>query len=170
MIKRHFWIIDLVFFQLAWLICALANHHAVLSLLVILAFHFYLSPSKKNDFKILLLAPIGILLDQTFITLSILNTTSALIPIWLILLWCIFVMTINHSLAWLSKLKCYFISLLGMIFGPLSYFAATKFDVISLHSHLTYALIWFALAWSILLPSFVAFRHHFIEDKTISKH
>tara|TARA_Y100000768_G_C23987907_1_gene690135 strand:- start:2034 stop:2384 length:351 start_codon:yes stop_codon:yes gene_type:complete len=55
---------------------------------------------------------------------------SSFIPIWLVVIWASFAMTIGHSLNWLIDKKILG-SFLGAIFGPLSYLSGLKFNLIA---------------------------------------
>jgi hypothetical protein len=147
-----FWLINAVLFQLGWFAVLLFNQHAVVILALTLILHFYLSPSRKNDFLVLLLAPIGWLLDYSLFQLSWLGADSAHFPLWLLLLWVSFVLTLNHSLIWLSKQHWLRVSLLGMIGGPLSYMSAIKTGLLTTSLSPLLFVLTFAILWASLLP------------------
>ena len=154
-----FWLINLALFQLGWFAALLLNQHAVAILASTVLLHFCLSPTKKADLLILLLAPIGWVLDYSLFQLDYLGTDTGIFPIWLLLLWVSFILSLNHSLKWLSQQHRLIASLSGMIFGPLSYLSATKVGVLtSSLTPLVFILVFGAL-WALLLPTLLALRH-----------
>ena len=65
------------------------------------------------------------------------------------MLWMIFAMTLNHSLAWLSQ-KIYLSILFGALGGPLAYIAGEKLGAISLLS--TNSIISLSIGWAVITP------------------
>ena len=148
---RKFWLINLVLFELAWFSAALLTEYATAIIFSLLVVHFYLSPTKKVDFKLLLLAPIGWLVDILLIQSDVFYADTDW-PIWLGMLWLMFVLCLNHSLNWMSKLVLGWQVLLGAVAGTSSYLAAISFGALSTNHSTIMLITYLAVTWSVLLP------------------
>lgn len=177
---KLFSLINLITFQACWYISAIYQQKGLPVILLILGTHFCLSKTKKADIEVLLLALIGVVVDQLLIIFNIIQipesaslTPPLIIPFWLIAIWCGFAWSFNHSLHWLTKLSIFKVAILGAVFGSLSYFAALQMNVFSSVLPNTYFILLMALVWLILLP-FLTHIFVFIieknENKTLSKH
>lgn len=169
-----FSLINFVIFQACWFTAALYQQSGTLTMLGLLIIHFLLSPTKYNDVKVLLLALLGCSVDQFLYVLGVLEFTtySAFIPTWLVLLWCCFVLSLNHSLHWLVKSPIVIQVILGGVFGSLSYFAALNFSALQTSLSSIYFVIVIAVTWAIVLPTFcVIFRELlFPQNKKLHSH
>ena len=126
-----------ILFQLGWWLNiggAYYNYSflsAVISFLFILFYLSYLSPKAKLDFILILI--VGL---YGFVSDSILNYCDVisfipeqdLIPIWLLAIWSLFAMTIGLY-EYLDKRRG-LAFILGAVFGPISYAAGLKFNLI----------------------------------------
>lgn len=151
---RLFFLTNAISFQACWWIAALYTQQAALAMIVLLLIHFGLSPSKKLDSKIILLAVMGIAIDQLLISTLVLSVGQSIVPLWLALLWAKFCVSLNHSLRWLVTMNKWLVSLIGALFGSLSYIAAWRLGALS--TPLTwqaFLLIEMAL-WALLMPLF----------------
>jgi hypothetical protein len=157
---KRFWIINLVLFQLCWFVSAGFTDIAWPILVVIIMIHFLLSPTPKNDLRLLLLVPLGIAVDKVLIEFNLFLVPSSVFPFWLALLWCIFVISFNHSLRWLMDLRLPFIALIGAIAGPMSYRLGVEMGALQLGWNSINALLFLSLVWGLLLPTLaVCFRY-----------
>ena len=141
-------IINFIFFQLVWFVCILGaainqTHAAVAASLIVILFHLYLIKDKKTELKIILIASIiGFLFDGFLWSYSI-------TPLWIIVLWMGFAITLNSSLSWLKK-KIKLSALFGAIGGPLAYLAGEKLNAVTILS--PNAIIVIAIGWGIITP------------------
>lgn len=154
---KPFLIINFLFFQVSWLLSANFTDEATAFLLLLLLSHFAISPSKVADLKVLAVAIIGCFVDQGLIYAQVINLDSTFIPLWLILLWCCFAVSLNHSFSWMQKLATPYLICIGAISGPASYYAALSLNAFDTSVSTTYFLISFAIAWAVLLPLAVSF-------------
>ncbi|WP_158969814.1 DUF2878 domain-containing protein [Paraglaciecola sp. L3A3] len=152
------WLINAVLFQLAWFSAALLTEFAVVLISLLLVLHFLLLDRKLVDAKLLMLAPIGWLLDSVLLHFSIISTSNDWIPLWLVILWCMFILSLNHSLLWLSKLAVHWQSLIGAIAGCSSYMAAISFGALQSSFPWLWQIVFFALSWAIVLPLLIMLR------------
>ena len=82
--------------------------------------------------------------------------SNVLAPIWIIVLWAGFALTINHSLAFL-KGRVLFAILFGAIGGPLAYFGASRlFDAVQFNVPTQAPTLLLALSWAVATPLMMA--------------
>ena len=75
-------------------------------------------------------------------------------PIWIVILWILFAITLNHSLAWL-KGRTSLAMLFGLMGGPLVYLAGEKLLAVTIASPNT--LIVLAIGWALITPLLISF-------------
>lgn len=122
--------------------------------------------TRSADLWLLLRAlPIGYVSDSLWVACGWMHfaepwPSAPFAPIWILALWVGFVLSINHSLAFLRG-RAWLAALLGAIFGPVAYygagkgFAAAMFDI-----ELPVMMLILALAWAALLPLLIALSAH----------
>ena len=153
-------IINFIFFQLIWFVCIIGaatneTHAAVAFSLLIILFHLYLTKDKKNELKILLLASIlgflfdGFLLKNELVLYANHGWSYSITPLWIIVLWMGFAITLNSSLSWLKK-KIKLSALFGALGGPLAYLAGEKLEAVTILS--SGAIVALAIGWAIITP------------------
>ena len=133
-------IINAVLFQILWFAAILGSAHSLIwpsllacSLLAI----WQLNPMRRqaSDFILIPVAiVIGLIIDTLLLQLKLFKFTypfpfEGISPLWIILLWVGFAMTINHSLKWLN-LHPLLPALVGAIFAPLSYLAGLRLGAV----------------------------------------
>ena len=155
-----FKITNFILFQLAWFICVLGaaynqTYFALMISVIILLVHFALIKKRLLELKLILAAGIfgflfdGVLLNFDLIIYNDPGLPYPITPIWIVMLWMIFAMTLNHSLAWLSQ-KYYLSILFGAIGGPLAYIAGEKLGAITLLS--SNSIIMLCVGWALITP------------------
>ncbi|TVO37833.1 DUF2878 domain-containing protein [Vibrio algivorus] len=149
---HRFSIINFIIFQSCWALAASFPASAPFFMIGLLGVHFVLTPTRKADGFLLIAALAGILVDQFMVWIGILEVDQPWIPIWLILLWGHFILCLNHSLLWLSKLAWYWVAFLGEVFGTLSYWSGLKLGVFNTELSQPSFILSYAIAWTILLP------------------
>jgi len=153
-------IINFIFFQLVWFVCIIGavtnlTHAAVAFSFLIILFHLYLTKDKKNELKILLLASIigflfdGFLLKSELVLYTNPGWSYSIAPLWIIILWMGFAITLNSSLSWLKK-KIKLSALFGAVGGPLAYLAGEKLGAVTILTPA--AIIVIAIGWAIITP------------------
>jgi len=156
-------IINFIFFQLVWFVCILGaainqTHAAVAASLIVILFHLYLTKDKKTELKIILIASIigflfdGFLLKNEMVLYANHGWSYSITPLWIIVLWMGFAITLNSSLSWLKK-KIKLSALFGSIGGPLAYLAGEKLEAVTILS--PNAIIVIAIGWAIITPLLV---------------
>lgn len=121
--------------------------------------HLYTSPAPGQECKLALLAMLlGIGVDSLLQHLSVIRfdgvSLGPLSPFWLWALWGIFALTLNSALAFLKRQSLILSAILGLVFGPLTYFAGAQLGAATMDAQAIHLLA-LALAWLLALPLLV---------------
>ena len=151
-------------FQAGWWACiASVRHDAELQALVfcffLMGIHLFFSKSRMLDMKLGLVSLLlGILIDSGLQYFSVVSfygwALGALSPFWLWALWVIFALTLNSSLAFLTTQPLITPALLGLVFGPVTYYAGAKLGAADLEASLSHVLF-LAVVWMLAMPFLV---------------
>ena len=161
MIKNRFNLLNMISFYIYWYLCILGpskGSYYLGPIFAILYFtiHFIYTQNKINDFKLFFICGIlGLAVESIFdysgfITYKgILMDKFNVIPLWVIILWFGFGLTLLHSFKWI--LGQYSLSLLlGGFFAPFFYISAHKLSSIIINYNLFYSYIVLAILWSLI--------------------
>lgn len=153
--------INAVGFQVGWWACiAGVGYNLEMQALVLCAIlsgtHLYISKSPLQDIYLCGIAlAIGVLVDTLLQFLSVINfygwALGPLSPFWLWMLWVMFALTLNSSLAFLKNQSHLTCAILGMVFGPLTYFAGARLGAASLEATPVHMFA-LASAWMLAMP------------------
>jgi len=151
-------------FQTAWWACIAGVGRgleipAILYGLALAALHVRFAAQPRQEIKLALMAlAIGLAID------TLLQATSVIVfygwslaffsPFWLWLLWVLFAMTLNASLGFLQTQPVWLSAVLGLVFGPLTYYAGAELGAASLEASFSHFAI-LGLTWMIALPCLV---------------
>ena len=149
-----------VLFQLGWFACILGGDAvALVATVSILCLHKVFFINKRFEwYFIVSIAVTGFIVDNTLSALGVLTFQSPSLlftPLWMVCIWVLFAMTLNHSLGWLKN-RLWLASVLGAISGPMSYLAGSKLANVALSTPPTFSLLSISACWAILLPAFFA--------------
>lgn len=129
--KQYFFMINAIMFQVCWWSAVLWQNAAIPLLVLMLALHLWLSPTRKADLILMSkVSAAGIVMDTILTVLGVFQ--FAQIPIWLALLWLCFAMSLPHSLLFLKAFPPVFTFAFGSVFGCLSYLAGANFNAVNL--------------------------------------
>lgn len=162
---KRFWIINIVLFQACWLCAAFLPSTLAAPLMVTLcAIHFWLSPSRREDAIILVLVPLGLVADAAQMSLGVFSAGTSFFPFWLVMMWVMFTISLNHSLGWLNKCSVTTLILIGAIGGTSSYWGGMKAGVIEplFASHIV--VLSLVTVWAIIIPTFVHLRRQLMQS------
>jgi len=165
---KPFLIINIGLFQTCWLVAAFYPNYAALVITTLLLLHFVITPTRRLDAKILLMGLLGCVVDQSLISLNIINVNQPFIPLWLVTLWLFLSVCLNHSLAWLSRFRTWQVAVLGSVFGTLSYVAALNLDAFTTSLDFYQFVIIEILVWFVLLPVMVTFKRVIHSPKQVT--
>ncbi|MBL0597806.1 DUF2878 domain-containing protein [Aeromonas jandaei] len=136
-------------FNLYWLLAVKWQQPG--PLLVILLLHFLFSPSRQRDWRLLPIAVAGCLLDALLWQLGLFRFPSGF-PLWLVLLWLGFALTLAHGMSWLLRLPRWQQALFGMVGGTSSYVAGAAMGAVHLPWGIGISAALLAVIWMWWLP------------------
>ena len=142
-------------FQLGWFACVLGGNSLWLLLAggALLAHLLWISRSLAQVRLIAVVCVLGSTVDSLLLNAGVFAFKQAgvLIPFWLVLLWALLAITLNHCLAWTAK-PLWRAILLGAIGGPLSYYAGQRLGSVQFPLGLWPTLLGLSLLWAGLFP------------------
>ncbi|MFI0400580.1 MAG: DUF2878 domain-containing protein [Thiolinea sp.] len=149
-------LIDVALFQAIWWGAALWGNAALVWLILLLGVHLVLlhQAPKRDVLALCLIAPVGWGIDLSLQALGFWDLHSQL-PLWLLVIWAGFVLSLFYSLAWLQKFKPIYQALIGGLAGSLSYFAGAKLGALSFNYSLFFSFLLVWIIWIVLLPLLV---------------
>lgn len=119
-------------FNLYWLLAVTWQQPG--PLLGMLLLHFIFSPRRGQDWR-----------------LGLFHFPSGF-PLWLLLLWCGFALTLSHGLPWLRPLPRWQQGLFGMVGGASSYMAGAAMGAVNLPWGIWTSAVLLAVIWMWWLP------------------
>ena len=142
-------------FQLGWFACVLGGNSLWLLLAggALLAHLLWISRSLAQVRLIAVVCVLGSTVDSLLLNAGVFafKQPGVLIPFWLVLLWALLAITLNHFLAWTAK-PLWRAILLGAIGGPLSYYAGQRLGAVQFPMGLWPTLLGLSLLWAGLFP------------------
>jgi len=161
-----FTIANAILFQVGWFVCVLCGSlwGGIFTLAAII-FHFVIVPQRRDDMVAVVIAiALGVLHDSLLLHSGHIQFAESdyLPPLWLICLWALLGITLNHSLAWIYC-RPLWSALLGAIAGPLSYLAGVKLSSAEWSTPLHEVLPIIAILWLVVLP-----LHRFLSLRVLS--
>jgi hypothetical protein len=165
-------------FQTAWWACVAGvgfglEIPALVYCLVLVGLHLAFAPKPWSEIKLAAIAlKIGLLVDTLLQTTAVIGFNGLalghLSPFWLWMLWVMFALTLNTSLAILQTQPLWLSALAGLVFGPLTYIAGAKLGAAVFDGSIIHVGA-LALAWFIALPLLVyAAKKIFIQQQGLS--
>ncbi|WP_111909887.1 DUF2878 domain-containing protein [Aeromonas media] len=136
-------------FNLYWLLAV--KWQQLGPLLLMLLLHFLFSPRRRQDWRLIPVALAGCLLDILLWLLGLFQFPSGF-PLWLLLLWCGFALTLSHGLRWLRPLPRWQQALFGMVGGASSYVAGAAMGAVHLPWGIWISTALLAVIWMWWLP------------------
>ena len=154
-------LVNAALFQIVWLCCVIGSSYgltwpAAFSFLALAVWQLAPARRAQSDLRLLAVALVlGIIVDSLWVQLGFLDfktngPISGFAPLWILFLWLGFALTVNHSLAWL-KLHPLLPSAMGLIGGPLSYYAGLRLGAVEyLIDHLLISAS-LGIAWALTM-------------------
>ncbi|MBW3760829.1 DUF2878 domain-containing protein [Aeromonas jandaei] len=136
-------------FNLYWLLAVKWQQPG--PLLAMLLLHFLFSPSSQRDRRLLSIAVAGCLLDALLWQLGLFHFPAGF-PLWLVLLWLGFALTLAHGMRWLLRLPRWQQALFGMVGGTSSYVAGAAMGAVHLPWGIGISAALLAVIWMWWLP------------------
>jgi len=156
-IATHFYWFNFVWFQLIWFLAIYFTVNGEIFLILSLLLHFYFSPNQRYDLASMIsVSLLGGLVDTLLSWQGVMVfPEGSFLPLWLLLLWAHFAVTLNHGMSWLNKLPVYFQAVFGGLFGPLSYYAGYKLGAVAFPQSDLLTIFILSVIWSTLLPVYL---------------
>ncbi|WP_323065160.1 DUF2878 domain-containing protein [Aeromonas jandaei] len=136
-------------FNLYWLLAVKWQQPG--PLLAMLLLHFLFSPSRQRDWRLLPIAVAGCLLDALLWQLGLFRFPAGF-PLWLVLLWLGFALTLAHGMRWLLRLPRWQQALFGVVGGTSSYVAGAAIGAVHLPWGIGISAALLAVIWMWWLP------------------
>ena len=148
-----------VLFQLGWFACVLGGNSPWLLLAAgaLLVHLLFISRSLAEVRLVVVVCVLGSTVDSLLLNADVFafKQPGIVIPFWLMLLWALLAITLNHCLAWTAK-PWWRAVLLGAIGGPLSYYAGQRLGAVQFPLGLWPTLAGLSLLWAGLFAVLVA--------------
>ncbi|MCW8108601.1 DUF2878 domain-containing protein [Alteromonas ponticola] len=154
--SRHFLLFNVAWFQVVWFLAVVYQMRFIYWILALFFLHFLITKTKKTDTVVMVLGVlVGCVIDNILAVTNVFvfsqQYSVGLIPLWLVVLWAAFALSIYHSLSIWLKSRVIQMGV-GAIAGPVSYFAGHHFDAVQFsYSPLTTFVI-LGIIWAFLLP------------------
>ena len=160
--------LNFILFSVGWTACVAGAGQGFawlgpVLLLPLLGIQYALTPDLRREWRFLaLLAVLGIVLDSLFALSGMLQYQPfpwgpPLAPLWIGALWVMFGTTLGRSLSWLAERPA-LAALLGLLGGPISYFAGQRLGAVSFGVSPALALSLVGIAWAIAMPALYRVR------------
>lgn len=156
-----FWI-NFIGFQIVWFAAVVGAGKGLwwpgpVAALVFVVAHLLSPLRRRGDGALVLIALLlGAVIDSTYATGGILRyaapfPSAQLAPLWILALWAAFALSLNHSLAWLTRNQ-WIAGLTGAFVGPMSYWSAGRaFGAVSLGEPLWQSLLALSIGWMVAM-------------------
>ena len=148
------WLVNLLIYNLIWLICVLGGNSLAWLGLILVAGHFLVSPSRRRDALLAtVMLVIGVIVDGTLVGIGFFSfiPDQFPIPLWLATIWLALATLPNHSLSWM-KARPLLSALFGALGGPLAYWGGVRLGAATLNWPLLESLLLLAVVWGLLWP------------------
>lgn len=164
---------NLVFFKIVWAasLAGVVLGYAWLGLVMLGVFaswHAMASPTAKADFVLAGAAVmIGLVLDTLYVQGGLIAYRGELLwtgaaPLWILVLWANFALTMNGCLAWLGKRKA-MAAALAFVCGPLSYYGGIAIGTATVTADEWKLFTAIGVAWALAVPLMLTLAGHFVE-------
>ena len=163
-------LVNFIAFQLGWFACVLSAANGrpwlgVLAVAVIAVSHIRMAEHRVHEAQLLVLAMVlGLVFDSLLVSSGWVRYPSGMLfagiaPYWIVAMWALFSTTLNVSMSWL-KGSLVLASVMGAVFGPLSYLAGQRLGAIELVDPLS-SMILLAIIWALVMPLLVFASNRF---------
>jgi hypothetical protein len=158
-------VINFILFQLGWFAGVVGaawqlEWLAVASIALIIFIHVaFLVKDRKTELQLVLTTgAVGMLLDSVLISAGVFTPVSSLVsdniaPLWLIGLWMLFAITLNHSLRWMQQ-RYLIAGAMGFVFAPLAYWAGQRLGALTFppDQSIIFSLLIIGTCWLLVTP------------------
>ncbi len=144
----------------------------LLTVCLIVAAHVRTADRPSDELQLLgLCVVIGLVFDSLLVSSGWVRYPSGMLfsgiaPYWILAMWALFSTTINYSMGWL-KSSLVLASVMGAVFGPLSYLAGQRLGAIELVDPRS-SMLALAIIWAVVMPTLVQAATRFDEKRKLA--
>ena len=163
-------VLNVIAFQFGWFACVLGAAHdqpwlgsAVVAVLV--AVHLATAVRPALEARLVAAAlVIGVVWETLLLACGWIEYPTGVVlagvaPLWIVMLWALFAITLNSSLGWL-KGRLLVAAVFGAVGGPLAYWGGVRLGALVFIEPL-FAVIALAVGWAVLTPLLVVLAQRF---------
>lgn len=158
-------IINAVLFQILWFSCVVGGAKellwpSILAGIILATWQLQAKNRHQTDVCLILAALImGLIIDTAWTVFGVLEFAGARVidpiaPVWILILWVGFSLTVNHSMSWLNS-KFYLPAAVGFIGGPMSYLAGLRLGAVDYLMSPWIVSLLLGIVWAIALTILV---------------
>jgi len=144
--------LDVLLFKASWLALVIFQSEAVIPVLAIIILRIAIWPMYQTLALILTTLVIGISMDLVLLVGGILKFPGNMMPLWLVLLWFSFAITLPRGFSAVSKLDPALQSIAGMAAGFIGYLAGYLLGAVNFGHSILFSLGTIAVLWMLLVP------------------
>jgi len=165
--------------NIGWLACVFGaawGHHLLGFLVVGMLFVIHIMAIERHKIRLIFSVAaaaiiIGFVTDTALILLGTVEPNrwqmpAPLMPLWDLVIWANFSLTLNMSLRFLQK-RPFAAALLGAISAPGTYFAAGRLGALYFSEPVFFNLVWVGVLWLLAMPCLSLTARFFYQSQTI---
>lgn len=161
--QRHYGIANALAFQIAWPVCVLGGDLvAVTTTIALLLTHLLIIRRWQTELLFVGSAGLlGFLFDLALVNVGLMQTASAVPPLWMWCLWFMFAATIGYSMQWFRNhllIGALFAGVFAGVFAPLSYSVGARLSEVDLMTPQWLTLLLIGLGWAVVFPGLLLWR------------
>lgn len=146
-------ILDALLFKISWVLLVVMQSDAVHYGAVLVVIRMVMLPDHQNRLlPTALVLATGLFMDLMLTVAGLYEFSGRLLPLWLVLLWASFALTLTGSFSMLLGWPYWLLAVTGLVSGCLSYVAGNLLGAVAFGYPLPLATGMIAVAWSIYLP------------------
>ncbi len=150
--KAMFWV-DLVLFKISWIMLVVFQAQAIVPAMGIILLKVMTWPDIHKSLNIIVTTlVIGLIMDFILTATGVFVFPDYNMPLWLVLLWVSFAMTLPRGFSFIAKLHPMIQACTGMLAGSVGYFAGYLLGAVAFGFSLSLSLIFIGLLWSGFIP------------------
>lgn len=155
---------NFVWFYCLWFVCVLGANDWLFLAIVVLLFHFIFTSEPRNDFLLSsVIGFIGLCVDCLLSIAGVFEfANNALIPLWLIVLWLGFPLTLRRGLKFLVRFPRLSV-LAGSVGGASSYWSGFAFGRVDFAYSTEMTLLILLFVWALLFPALMFLSHRILD-------
>jgi hypothetical protein len=167
---RPWWntVLDILLFKASWILLVLYQELVIIPVLVLNAGKLFLATFRVQDlWLVLFMFLAGVLLDTVLLLAGVLVFQQSFLPIWLIILWLCFAITLPHGFGFIKTLSRTGQACCGALAGCVGYGAGMWLGAVTFGPVLPLALVVLGCCWALLIPG-VVYASEYVQTRELS--